>query len=106
MFVFNVRVNFPYFRMNFLLTADALAAELVKNSHEQLRALLRETFILSGHTTCQTSNVVYLIECNKCNHQYIGETKNPNQHRSDINGGQKNIPTVRHFINCGVKHLK
>ena len=53
-----------------------------------------ETFILAGHTTCQTSNVIYLIECNKCNDQYIGETKNPihrriNQHCSDINGGQK-----------------
>ena len=44
-----------------------------------------ETLILAGHTTCQTSNVIYLIECNKCNDQYIGETKNPihrciNQH--------------------------
>ena len=70
-----------------------------------------ETFILVGHTTRQTSNVIYLIEYNKCNDQYIDETKNPvhrrtNQHRSDINGGQKNIPTVRHFINCRVKHLK
>ena len=36
-----------------------------------------ETFILAGHTTCQTSNVIYFIECNKCNNQYIGQTKNP-----------------------------
>ena len=53
---------------------------------------------LTGSQTTQqyakTSNVIYLIECNKCNDQYIGETKNPihrrtNQYRSDINGGQK-----------------
>ena len=54
-----------------------------------------ETFILAGHTTCQTSNVIYLIECNNCDDQYIGETKNSihcrtYQHRSDINGDQKN----------------
>ena len=54
--------------------------------------------------TCQTSNVMCLIECSKCNNQCIGETRNPihrraKQHRSDINAGHKNIPTVRYFKN-------
>ena len=42
------------------------------------RTTTGETFILVGHTTCQTSNAIYLIECNKRNDQYIGETKKPN----------------------------
>ena len=42
---------------------------------------------------------------------FFFETRNPihrraNQHRSDINAGHKNIPTVRHFKNCVVKYLK
>ena len=32
------------------------------------------------HITCSSSNLVYLIQCNKCNVQYIGETK---RHLSD-----------------------
>ena len=70
-----------------------------------------ETITLRQHTSCKTSNVIYLIECSKCNDQYVGETGHPihhrgNQHRSDIKGGHKNIPSVRHFKNCGVDHLK
>ena len=47
----------------------------------------------------------------KCSDQYIGETGHPvhhrgTQHRSDIKGGTKNIPSVRHFKNCGVQNLK
>ena len=70
-----------------------------------------ETITLRQHTTCKTSNVIYLIECMKCSDQYIGETGHPvhhrgTQHRSDIKGGTKNIPSVRHFKNCGVQNLK
>ena len=70
-----------------------------------------EKITLQQRATYRTSNVIYLIECSKCNNQYMGETRNPihrqaNQHRSDINAGYKNIPTVRHFKNCGVKYLK
>ena len=66
---------------------------------------------LQQHTTCKTSSVIYLIECSKCNEQYVGETGHPvhhrgNQHWSDIQGGHKNIPSVRHFKKCGVENLK
>ena len=49
-----------------------------------------EKITLQQRTTCRTSNFIYLIECSKCDNQYIGETRNPihhwaNQHRSDIN---------------------
>ena len=70
-----------------------------------------ETITLRQHTTCKTSNVIYLIECVKCSDQYVGETGHPvhhrgTQYRSDIKGGTKNIPSVRHFKNCGVQNLK
>ena len=32
------------------------------------------------HITCSSSNIVYMIQCNKCNVQYIGQTK---RHLSD-----------------------
>ena len=35
------------------------------------------------HTTCYSSYLVYMIQCNKCNVQYISESK---RHLSDICG--------------------
>ena len=29
---------------------------------------------ITSHLTCQSSNVVYIITCTKCNLQYVGET--------------------------------
>ena len=70
-----------------------------------------ERVSIRENTTCQTSNVVYLVTCEKCKEQYVGETGNcirlrANQHRSDIQTGHKNIPTVRHFRACGLKYFK
>ena len=31
---------------------------------------------LKNHHTCEDKNVVYIVQCKKCNDQYIGETKN------------------------------
>ena len=40
------------------------------------------TFFSTGETrpikfnlTCETKNLIYMIQCNRCNLQYIGETK-------------------------------
>ena len=30
---------------------------------------------IKSHITCETFNVIYLIQCRLCNLQYIGETK-------------------------------
>ena len=30
---------------------------------------------IKSHITCETSNVIYMVQCTKCNLQYIGETK-------------------------------
>ena len=34
-----------------------------------------QTFKIKSHITCETSDVIYMIQCTKCNLQYIGETK-------------------------------
>jgi len=38
--------------------------------------------------TCSSSNLVYMIQCNKCNVQYIGETK---PHLSDRFGEHRRV---------------
>ena len=67
--------------------------------------------VTNGDGSLLWQSFVYLIECSKCKEQYVGETGHPvhhrgNQHRSDIRGGHKNIPSVRHFKKCGVENLK
>ena len=31
--------------------------------------------VFSSHSTCNTKNVIYMVQCNRCNLQYICETK-------------------------------
>jgi hypothetical protein len=51
--------------------------------------------------TCVTRNVIYLITCNKCNKQYVGETKRTfrtriHEHFRDITRS-RDSPVARHF---------
>ena len=53
---------------------------------------------------CSTSSFIYLITCNCCGFQYVGETsqtarKRIRQHKSDIKCGKKNTYLVQHFQN-------
>ena len=48
-----------------------------------------ERFKLKLHASCKTSNVIYLIQCRRCGHQYVGETEQPL--RSQINSHRFNI---------------
>ena len=57
-------------------------------------------------TNCKTSNVVYVIECNCCRKQYMGETENAlhvqmNGHQSDINHRSLEKPVAQHFNSNG-----
>ena len=74
---------------------------------------------LKGHFDCESTNVVYIITCNRCKIQYIGETKNMlktrmTQHRSDIihkaheRVDQRDKPVARHFNSGGhvIKDLR
>ena len=45
------------------------------------------------HITYNTKNVIYMVQCNRCNLQYIGETKRRlkdrfNEHRRAVMYGQ------------------
>ena len=55
-----------------------------------------------GSITCTTSNIIYLISCQVCNVQYVGETKNTLKkriygHRSTIKTGKMDTPVGHHF---------
>ena len=65
-----------------------------------------ETFPITSNLTCNTKNLIYIIQCNRCNLQYIGETKRRlkdrfNEHRRTIdNPDAKSEPTTaaKHFL--------
>ena len=65
-----------------------------------------ETRPIKSNLTCDTKNLIYIIQCNRCNLQYIGETKRPlkdrfNEHRRSIdNPNTKSKPTTaaEHFL--------
>ena len=49
-----------------------------------------ETRTIKSNLTCDTKSLIYMIQCNRCNLQYIGETKRRlkdrfNEHRRTIN---------------------
>lgn len=51
-------------------------------------------FCHGGEFSCKLSNIIYLITCNKCSKQYVGETiqslhKRMNGHRSSVKAGSK-----------------
>ena len=58
-------------------------------------------FTITGKLDCNSSNIVYLIECKKCEEQYVGETSKPlkvrlSNHVSDINR-YKGTSIAEHF---------
>ena len=65
-----------------------------------------ETRPIKSHLTCDTKNVIYMIQCNRCNLQYIGRTKQRlktrfNVHRRTVdNPLSKSEPTplAKHFM--------
>ena len=65
-----------------------------------------ETRTIKSNLTCDTKNLIYMIQCNRCSLQYIGETKRRlkdrfNEHRRTIdNPKTKSKPTTaaEHFL--------
>ena len=63
----------------------------------------QEIFKILHNTNCRSSNVIYLLHCNKCNIQYVGKTENPfnirlNNHRHGANHPTEDtIPAAKHF---------
>ena len=63
-----------------------------------------ETFTIRKKMPCQSSNIIYLLFCELCKVQYVGQTKTTLQtrfynHRSDIkkNSGKKKTLVTEHF---------
>ena len=61
---------------------------------------------ITSHIACNTKNVIYMVQCNRCNLQYIGETKRRlkdrfNEHRRAVDKTNiKSKPTTvsEHFL--------
>ena len=80
----------------------------VKKFHDQENYFFStgETRPIKSNLTCDTKNLIYIIQCNRCNLQYIGETKRRlkdrfNEHRRTIdNPDAKSEPTTaaKHFL--------
>ena len=56
---------------------------------------------LAQNVDCNTNNMVYLLECNKCNKQYVGETKRKfiirfKEHLADIRHNRV-TPVAKHY---------
>ena len=65
-----------------------------------------KTYPIKATVNCKTANVVYVIECTKCNEQYVGETENTlhirmNGHRSGIKHLRLEKPVASHFNSEG-----
>ena len=61
---------------------------------------------LNREYNCKTHNIVYLVTCTKCQHQYIGESKHTlehrgNQHLGYIRNKDLSQATGRHFNKAG-----
>ena len=61
---------------------------------------------IKNTVNCETENVVYLIECQKCKLQYIGETERPfkeriGEHKIYIRTEKYNQPIGEHFNRPG-----
>ena len=58
------------------------------------------SYRILGNFSCKTNNCIYLISCDVCHKQYIGETtdlrKRINNHRSSIRT-KKDLPVATHF---------
>lgn len=63
------------------------------------------TLRIKGNFDCDTSNVIYLLECSTCNLQYIGQTETPfrlrfNNHKSHVLG-LPSLPLSKHVATPG-----
>lgn len=73
-----------------------------------------QVFKNRGFHNCNTRNVVYLLECNHCNKQYVGRTSRTlkeriREHIRSITKKEETTPVGRHFKTCspnGIRDLK
>lgn len=72
----------------------------------------KQIFQVDSNTSVETANCVYMIFCNKCKRQYVGQTKNELRKRiyqhthNIINKIEKRRFIVRHFMSHGLPSLR
>ena len=72
-----------------------------KTTKQITRTVTRGTFCGPENSNCRVNNVVYILPCNQCKKQYIGETGRPfiersKEHLYDIKV-KRPYPVARHF---------
>ena len=60
------------------------------------------SYDINQSINCKTKNVCYLVTCERCAHQYVGETKRQlkhrmNEHKTDIKLKKKSLPIKKAF---------
>ena len=78
-----------------------ICPHMVKTAH-YTSSITKQTYKILGHYNCKTKSVVYLITCNICNTQYVGQTGNTvneriRGHLADIRANNQFKPVARHF---------
>ena len=73
----------------------------VKTQSEFGNARTGKEFTITGPLACNSKNIIYLLECKKCDEQYVGETKRTLRsrlynHLSDIRT-YRNTSVAEHF---------
>ena len=76
--------------------------QLIKRTNTFTSNTTGRRYIIRNQFTCKTKNIIYMISCDRCNMQYVGETENAlhirmNGHRSDITTKKLDKPVAAHF---------
>ena len=108
-----VELNFATLYNTTIPVAHTLAEKTVSLANTYLTDKTSYTFHATGetrpitnHIDCNSKNVIYMIQCNQCSKQYIGETKRRlkdrfNEHRRPVdNPSNISKPTTvsEHFL--------
>ena len=86
---------------------DNLCCKQVLNTATFKSTKTKKEFSIYHKATCKSSFVVYLLECQKCNLQYVGKSETSmnlriNNHRKDAkNPKEDTIPASKHFNQPG-----
>ena len=82
----------------------------INNKNTFISTQTNESFQCQNSTNCNTNNIIYLITCNRCKSQYVGQTQHNLQtrfrnHRFNINN--KNMhDTIGYHFNTNKHNLK
>lgn len=56
-------------------TPRCLCCNYIKYTNSFTSSYTKKTFYIDSEMSCNSKNVIYLIQCSKCKAQYVGETK-------------------------------